>query len=196
MRHHQRSGNSPLKIVGIAGLVIALIAFAIWHFVFRTEGEPAQIDGFSWERQINWENEITRTRSGWHPPAGARILSRQRRVYSRDEDGLPTYRTYYRYEVDVWEVVERFTSNNADQEPFWPESRTPEHRKEREGRRSETYNVHFQTETNEQHTVRFPQTEWSELQSGREAILHINRLGQVRDLTWVQAEGPVFVPLD
>lgn len=93
-------------LVGIGVALVFLLAFLLYQFFFNTHTASAYIDGFSWKRNVAFQEYKTLHEEGWSVPAGGRTTGSTRKQNGtvRISDGYTTESytdTCYRYETQM-----------------------------------------------------------------------------------------------
>jgi hypothetical protein len=92
-------------------------------------------------------------------------------------NAVPVYDTLYTYDIDKWSVVRTERSAANHNEPFWPSLSLASD--EREGARTEKYELVFVDEDGNRYPMELPYEEWAAFESGREYTITVNGAGEV-----------------
>jgi len=88
---------------------------------------------------------------------------------------VPVYQTLYTYEIDRWAEVRTAEAGGSDHRAYWPETGLAEN--EREGARSESYQIVFVDDDGNRYEMDFDEPEWLTLERGGSYELKVNQLG-------------------
>jgi hypothetical protein len=102
-----------------------------------------------------------------------RIETSQQPVYRDD----PVYVTQYTYEIDQWVYAREERASGTDQEPYWPAVTLADD--EREGSRSQWYEVRFNDAAGNLYTWVADESEWHSFALGNLHHLEVNDFGFV-----------------
>ena len=105
--------------------------------------------------------------------------TRYRTEYYEDPvyQAVPIYDTLYRYEVEKWVVDRTERSEAKHNEPFWPTLNLASN--EREGARTEWYEIVFVDEDGRRYPLELPYSEWAGFERGREYTITLSGMGDV-----------------
>lgn len=185
--------------------VVALLCVCSFLF-FQTSESRATVTGLSWEREIEVEALEWVEEEDWSLPSEAELISEEEAIYRTEQEKVgertyvcgqrdlgngffedvectepiyedkAEYRTRYTYRIRKWQVTRTEEAGGQDQSPRWPALSLG--RNEREGERNERYEVHFETEEGQRHTVSVAESRWRDFAVGQRYLLEINGLGQ------------------
>lgn len=203
------SGKKGIPVVGmIVGFMLCVVAaFAAYFLFIRTEELTGEVRSVSWTRSIpilalgpveaeGWWDEI---------PSDAKLDSCREEYRTTQSDPAPNavevcgtpytvdtgsgagevvqdceyevYDDYCTYTVMDWVVFDEFTLTGTDVNPIWPEVNLLAD--QREGDRSDSYEVIFNSDgANYDYTVT-ESTEFSQFTIGSKWIMNVNTLGAV-----------------
>ena len=187
---------------------ILLVCCIVIGFVFlRTSTVTGVVENVNWERMIAIEELRPVTRQEWKSdlPQGAEVLSCQdKHRYDQDSPapnakevcGTPynvdkgngyaetvqdchyeVYEAYCKYTDKEWQVVDRQVARGQDLQPRWPEFMAAA--SQREGQRTSTYTVIFQTDDGLKEFVTDDEQLFMLLAPGTRWTLEINTFGSV-----------------
>lgn len=117
--------------------------------------------------------EITAQR----PVYKTRTVTYQEPVYK----DVPIYQTKYTYDIDKWVHQSNKTTSGEDKSPYWSDYECKN--KEREGSRSETYQITVRTEDGEVDKYSVSFETWQALQQGQTVKLKVSLGGHAELLT-------------
>lgn len=198
-------GGFPVPIIiGVA--VLLLVCGLGAFFLFRTTEATATVTGVSWERTIDVEKLETVTKEGKTIPSGGRKVSEKKvdveekvqtgtkkEVCGQKDLGngkfedvecdVPVYETRYRketvyvYKIDEWNVDHTEKASGKDYDPSWPKVKLD--KKEREGKRTETYLVLAEDTSNKEiYEVSIDdEAKWKTYKAGMKVTLAVGVLG-------------------
>lgn len=107
------------------------------------------------------------------------VYETQYRTESYDEpiyESVPVYGTKYTYEIDRWLTVRTEQAGANDRSPLWPNTNLGEG--EREGDRTEMYQITFQDGEGTRHTLDYTEAEWQTFEQGTTYQLKFNAFGE------------------
>lgn len=94
---------------------------------------------------------------------------------------LPVYDVKYRYEIDKWSVTRTARADGRDQAPHWPPLNLAAN--EREGSRTESYQVVFTDEEGNRYEESFPLAEWQRFERGRVYTAVVDAFGNLQTIS-------------
>jgi len=205
----KQSAFRPWMMLPIAAiLMICCVVFAF--FFFRTTAQTGVVQNSHWQRGIGIEEQRPVTREAWKDqlPGGTEVLSCQQEYRSREENPVAgakevcstelidkgngaaevvetcfyeVYDDYCKYQVLEWQNVDQVTAQGTDLQPYWPQVDLNNGR--REGDRSETYTVIFETEDGIKQFTTSNAALFVQLQPGTQWTLTLNALGAIVDVS-------------
>lgn len=186
--------------------IMLLVCLAIGYFLFRTESISGTVREVGWQRVIYVEELRDVTREAWRDqvPDGGKILSCSQQYRSRQDNPAPNskeicatayvdkgngvaevvetcyyevYDDFCKYNAREWKQIDQFTAQGADLNPYWPQTLLSEG--QREGTRSESYTVYFETDAGVKEYSTDDAALFAQLIPGSEWMLSVNSFGQV-----------------
>lgn len=195
----------PWMMLPIAGVVM-LLCVIIGFLFFKTTDKKGIVNNTQWERSIAIEEQREVVREAWRDqlPAGAQPLSCQQEYRSRQDSPAAgarevcstklvdqgngsakveetcyyeIYDDYCKYNSLEWQTVNNIQASGTDQQPQWPNSILSSG--QREGNRSETYTVYFNTSDGIKEYSTSDAALFAQFEPGTEWTLSINTLGTI-----------------
>ncbi|OGN74514.1 MAG: hypothetical protein A2X25_06425 [Chloroflexi bacterium GWB2_49_20] len=203
--------RSPALIAGLVVLfcLLAVGCFALISFLTRTREITGTVSGAEWMLSIHVEQLAQVTKSDWREsiPAGAQVGTCEQRV-NRTQDqpegnykevcGTPytvdtgtgygevvqdcqyeIYMDYCDYTAQEWQVVQKYDQTGQDFTPIWPQVVLAAG--QREGTRTETYTVFFDTENGQLDYITEDAAVFQQFQPASLWFLEVNTLGNITD---------------
>lgn len=197
-----------MALPAIAFLLVCCVALG--YFFLRTDSFSGVVQRVAWERTIEIESLQPVTRETWRDqiPAGAETLSCRQEVRSTQDQPAPgaqevcgapytvdrgngyaetvqdcvykIYDEYCRYTALAWLVTDQAVERGDDLSPVWPVVLLNE--TTREGARSETYWVYFETNKGEMEYQTSEAGQFGAFAPGSEWLLTVNGLGKIVDV--------------
>lgn len=195
-----------LPIIAILGICCVLFGYLFFH----TTTLIGSVQDTQWQRAIAIQAQREVTREDWRDqlPGGAKVLGCQQKYRTRQDNPAPgakevcstelvdqgngsakvvetcyyeVYADYCKYAALEWQNVDNAQTNGSDLQPYWPQVNLSNG--EREGDRSETYTVNFDTKDGVKQFVTSDAALYSQLQPGTEWALVINTLGAIVEVS-------------
>jgi ribosomal protein L40E len=105
-----------------------------------------------------------------------RIETYEEPIYRQE----PVYQTRYTYEIDKWVVVRTDSASGSDHQPYWPRAALGS--SEREGNRTESYVIFFESNRGETYPWEIPFDRWLGYETGQKVELELSSLGKLEDV--------------
>jgi len=190
--------------------ILALCCLTIGYLFFRTTTLMGMVQDTQWQRTIAIEAQREVTREDWRDqvPGDAKVLGCQQKYRTRQDSPAPgakevcstelvdqgngsakvvescyyeVYADYCKYSALEWQNIDQAQATGSDLQPYWPQVSLASG--EREGDRSETYTVHFDTKDGIKQYTTSDATLYSQLQPGTEWSLVVNTLGAIVEVS-------------
>jgi ribosomal protein L40E len=198
-------------IIGIAALALVVVACLAVFFLFsQTDDIQGTVDGVSWSRSIVVEGLAPVTREDWYDeiPDDAVVGTCTQEVRrtqdepaanSKEVCGTPytvdtgtgagevvqdceyqVYEDFCEYTVEEWQEIETEVIDGTGFSPQWPSLALTAD--EREGERTETYEIVFNTEDGQQTYTTTDENLFNQAQIGSRWLLKVNAFNTVTDI--------------
>ena len=190
--------------------ILAICCLVFGFLFFRTSTLMGQVKDNQWQRSIAIEAQGEVTHEDWRDqvPGGGKILSCEQKYRTRQDNPAPgakevcstelvdqgngsakvvercsyeVYAHYCKYSALEWQNVDKAVAEGNDLQPYWPETNLASG--QREGERSETYTVNFETKDGIKQYITSDAALFEQLQPGTEWNLVINTLGIVVEVS-------------
>jgi DNA-directed RNA polymerase subunit RPC12/RpoP len=204
-----QSAFRPWMALPVIAILLSLCCL-IGYFLFRTTTLMGQVQDAHWERTIAIEAQREVTRKDWRDqlPSDAKVLGCQEKYRSRQDSPAPgakevcstqlvdqgngsakvvescyyeIYDDYCEYQALEWQSIDQAQASGNDLQPYWPQVSLSG--AEREGQRSETYTVTFDTKDGYKQFTTSDAALFSQLQPGTEWNLVVNTLGGIVEVS-------------
>jgi hypothetical protein len=181
--------------------ILCVVCVGIGYFFSRTQTLMGQVTDTQWQRTIAIEAQRQVTHETWRDqvPADAQLLGCSMKYHNRQDNPAPVatevcstetidqgngsakvvetcyynvYDDYCKYNVLEWQNIDQSQASGKDLQPYWPQVDLAN--AEREGPRSETYTVTFDTKDGQKKYTTSDETLYRQLQPGTEWSLVIN----------------------
>lgn len=190
--------------------ILSVLCFVFGYLFFHTETLMGLVQDTQWQRTIAIEAQREVTHENWldQVPGGAKVLGCEKKYRSRQDNPEPgakevcstelvdqgngsakvvetcyyeVYDDYCEYAALEWQNVNKSQASGSDLQPYWPQVNLAN--AEREGERSETYTVTFDTKNGIKQFTTSDAALYGQLQPGSEWNLVINTLGAIVEVS-------------
>ena len=192
------------------GAILMLVCVIIGFLLFHTATVSGIVQNTQWQRAIAIQEQRQVTKQDWRDqvPGGATVLSCQQQYRSRQDNPAPgakevcstkmidqgngaarveqtcyyeVYADYCKYQALEWQTVNQAQAQGTDLKPYWPQFNPVNG--QREGDRTETYTVFFQTKDGVKQYVTNDAVLYTQFLPGSEWLLSVNTLGSILDVS-------------
>jgi hypothetical protein len=204
----QKTIRPWMALPGIAILMVCCVIIGL--LFFKTSAVSGVVQDVKWERTISIEKQRPVTREAWQDelPADTAAISCEQAFRRRQDNPAPgskevcstelvdqgngtakivetcfyeIYDNYCKYSAMEWQTADQAVANGVDLQPYWPPVNI--NLGQREGNRTETYTVSFDTKDGIKQFVTSDVNLFSQLQPGSQWTLSINTLGAIVEVS-------------